>query len=84
MGLANRLAPAGGALAMAQEMATAMAVFPPQGLSHDRLSTYTQWGVPIGDAIEREFANRGDPNEAEKGAGRFVGGAGRHGAFSKG
>ena len=83
MGLANRLAPTGGALALAREMAAGIAQFPPQGLMHDRLSTYTQWGLPIGDAIEREFANRGEPGEAEQGAGRFVGGAGRHGAFAK-
>jgi len=83
MGLANRLTPTGGALALAREMAAGMAQFPPQGLNHDRLSTYTQWGLSIGDAIEREFANRGDPGEAEQGAGRFVGGAGRHGAFGK-
>jgi len=82
MGLANRLAPQGGALGMAQEMAAAMAQFPPQSLSHDRLSTYTQWGLPIKEAIDREFAHRGDPGEAEQGAGRFVGGAGRHGSFS--
>jgi enoyl-CoA hydratase/carnithine racemase len=82
MGLADRLAPQGGALAMAQEMAAAMAQFPPQSLSHDRLSTYTQWALPIEDAIDREFAHRGEPGEAEQGAGRFVGGAGRHGSFS--
>jgi enoyl-CoA hydratase len=82
MGLANRLVPAGDALATAREMAAAMAQFPPQSLRHDRMSTYTQWGLPIAEAIDREFAHRGDPGEAEQGAGRFVGGAGRHGAFS--
>jgi enoyl-CoA hydratase len=81
MGLANRLAPQGGALAMAQEMAAAMAKFPPQALSHDRLSTYTQWSLSAEDAIKREFAARANPAEAEQGAARFVGGAGRHGSF---
>ena len=81
MGLANRLAPQGEALAMAREMAAAMAAFPPQSLSHDRMSTYTQWSLPVKEAIDREFAHRGDPGEAEQGAGRFVGGAGRHGSF---
>ena len=82
MGLANRVVDQGGALAVAQEMAAAMAAFPPQSLSHDRLSTYTQWGLPIREAIDREFAARADPSEAESGAARFVGGAGRHGSFT--
>jgi enoyl-CoA hydratase len=81
MGLANRLAPQGGALAMAEEMAAAMAPFPPQALRHDRMSTYTQWSLPVAEAIDHEFAHRGEPGEAEEGAGRFVGGAGRHGTF---
>jgi hypothetical protein len=38
--------------------------------------------MTIEDAIDRGFAHRGGPGEAEQGAGRFVGGAGRHGSFS--
>lgn len=84
MGLANRVVEQGRALAVAQEMAAAMAEFPPQSLSHDRLSTYTQWSLPVREAIDREFAARADPSEAEAGAARFVGGAGRHGSFTDG
>jgi enoyl-CoA hydratase/carnithine racemase len=84
IGLANRLVPEGAALATAREMAAAMAEFPPQSLSHDRLSTYRQWGLPVADAIDQEFASRADAAEAEQGAARFVQGAGRHGAFQDG
>lgn len=82
MGLANRVVPEGEALRMAQEMAAAMAQFPPQALMHDRLSTYRQWSLPLDEAIAKEFAARANPSEAEAGASRFVGGAGRHGSFS--
>lgn len=82
MGLANRVAPTGQALVTAQEIAAAMAQFPPQALMHDRLSTYRQWSLPLDEAIAKEFAARANPSEAEAGASRFVGGAGRHGSFS--
>lgn len=48
----------------------------------DRLSTYRQWSLPLDEAIAKEFAAHANPSEAEAGASRFVGGAGRHGSFS--
>lgn len=84
MGLVNRLAPSGGALAVAKEMAHQMAAFPQRCMLVDRRSAYAQWDLPLAEALRQEGA-RGTPiveAEGEAGAARFSQGAGRHGRFS--
>ncbi len=82
-GLANRLAPAGQALAEAQALAAVLTRFPQTCMRSDRLSSYEQWGMDIAEALKNE-GRRGVPaltQEARKGAARFAGGKGRGGDF---
>ncbi|MGA2552909.1 MAG: crotonase/enoyl-CoA hydratase family protein [Burkholderiaceae bacterium] len=82
MGLANRVVPAGLALASAQKLAHEIAAFPQVCLRNDRLSVYEQQGLDAWDALGNEF-ERGlktlATGESEQGALRFKDGAGRHG-----
>jgi enoyl-CoA hydratase len=82
-GLANRVVPAGEALAAAQTLAAEIARFPQTCLRADRHSAFTQWDLPL-DAALRAEAVGGEPavhQEAEAGAARFAAGTGRGGAF---
>ena len=83
MGLADRLAPAGHALEAARELAHQLAGFPQIAMLSDRASTIDQWNYPEEEAIDREIAGARPAFEQDfqSGAGRFMGGAGRHGAF---
>ena len=83
IGLADRLVPAGGALAAAEELAHQLAGFPQMAMLSDRASAISQWDYREEEAIEREIAGAqaAFENEFQSGAGRFVGGAGRHGEF---
>lgn len=83
MGLANRLAPAGGALAAAQELARSLAAFPQLCLRHDRLSAYEQDGQDLDAALRNEWKHgqAALTVETRAGAARFAAGAGRHGDF---
>jgi enoyl-CoA hydratase len=80
MGLANRVVPAGEALAAAQELAAGLAAFPQSCLRSDRASVLEQWTAP--DPLATEFAH-GTRVLAEgiRGAARFAAGEGRGGAF---
>jgi len=82
-GLANRLVPAGQALAEAKALAEAIARFPQVCMRSDRRSSYEQWSFDLGGALTNE-ARRGMPAleaEAQKGAARFASGKGRGGDF---
>lgn len=84
MGLANRVVPAGQALAEAEKLALQMAAFPQQCMRGDRASAYAQWGMGQDDAIANEFRHglaTLQSGETVAGAGRFAEGAGRHGKF---
>lgn len=84
MGLANRLAEPGGALEAAQQLARELAAFPQLCLREDRMSSYEQWSMPLGDAITNEYRHGQTvvaSGETREGATRFREGAGRHGAF---
>ncbi|MGE5596826.1 MAG: crotonase/enoyl-CoA hydratase family protein [Hyphomicrobiales bacterium] len=84
MGLANRVVPAGTALAAAKELARQLAAFPQLCLRSDRLSSYEQWGMALGDALRNEYHHgKGtlDSGESREGAARFAAGAGRGGSF---
>jgi enoyl-CoA hydratase len=83
-GLANRVVPAGQARAEAEELARAIADFPPRCVRSDRRSAWEGVGLPLPAALANEFtlgkATR-DSGESLKGARRFASGAGRHGQF---
>ena len=82
MGLANRVAPKGGALAAALALATQLAAFPQSTMLADRASAYAQWDLPLAQALHQEW-ERGKHciGEGLQGAARFAAGAGRHGEF---
>jgi len=83
MGLVNRVVPRGTAREAAEALARQLAAFPQACMNADRLSAYTQDGLPLPEALLQEF-QRGVQvlqSEALPGAKRFAGGAGRHGKF---
>jgi enoyl-CoA hydratase len=82
-GLANRLVPAGQALAEAKALADMIAKFPQLCMRSDRRSSYEQWTLEQREALTNE-ARLGMPAlqaEAQKGAARFASGKGRGGDF---
>ena len=82
MGLCNRVAPTGQALAAALELAQQLCRFPQKTMLADRLSAYTQWNLDLPHALHQEW-ERGKLciGEGLQGAARFAAGAGRHGRF---
>ncbi len=82
MGLANRLAPNGGALNAAIELANELAALPQTCMRNDRLSALEQWDLSEAEAIRNEI-RRGlstiQSGETQSGAAAFSGGAGRSG-----
>ena len=82
-GLANRVVPAGQALAAAQTLAAEIAAFPQTCMKADRLSALSQWDLPLAEALTAEAIGGEAPvrEEAQAGAARFAAGAGRGGAF---
>lgn len=83
IGLANRLAPEGGALAAAQALAAEIARFPALCMKTDRMSAYRQWDFDLAEALRFEGREGAKPLKAEAAAGasRFAEGAGRGGRF---
>jgi enoyl-CoA hydratase len=83
IGLANRVVPAGQALAAAQELAAQLAGFPQVCLRSDRASVLDADGLDERAALSTEFAHgqQALAAEAAAGAARFAAGAGRHGTF---
>jgi len=82
MGLVNRLAPPGQALAVALALAQELAALPQRCLRNDRRSLLGQWDLPEAEALVREARLGRDTiasGETEAGTARFAGGAGRHG-----
>ncbi|MFI1252709.1 crotonase/enoyl-CoA hydratase family protein [Streptomyces netropsis] len=83
IGLANRLAPPGGARAAAEELAAEIARFPQTCLRGDRASVLDQEGLTEEAALASELSHgRTALAKAPEGAARFAAGAGRHGDFS--
>jgi enoyl-CoA hydratase len=86
IGLANRLAAPGEALAAAMELARQIAGFPQECLRNDRRSVLEQWDLSWEQATLNEvrlgMATIGT-GETLEGASRFAGGVGRHGRFGK-
>ena len=84
MGLANRVVPAGHALAAALEIAHGIATFPQTCMLSDRSSVHQQWDETLRGALELE-GRLGAPaltREGIAGAGRFAAGKGRGGSFA--
>ena len=85
IGLANRIAPEGGALEMAKELGRELAGFPWLCLVNDRKALLDSYDMPTETAHRNEFRlgqQVFDSGESKQGAGRFAGGAGRGGDFS--
>jgi enoyl-CoA hydratase len=83
-GLANRIAPTGGALDAAIALAADIARFPQLCLTLDRRSAYGGWSRDLHDAlVEESKTGRAALREASDGAGRFRDGAGRGGDFDR-
>lgn len=85
MGLANRLVPAGEALASARTLAHELSRFPQQCMCGDRLSAREQWSLDEPSAIDNEFRHGQATlrsGETVAGASRFRDGGGRHGGFT--
>jgi enoyl-CoA hydratase len=86
IGLVNRLVDPGKALAVAQEMAHALAAFPQYGLRADRMSLYEQWSLPWDEARRNELKHGLKAlasGESRAGAQRFTSGEGKHGSFNR-
>ena len=83
IGLADRLAPAGEALAMATELAHEIARFPQGAMLADRASLYAGLDLPLADALamETRISIRSRDADAIDGAAQFASGSGRHGQF---
>ncbi|HEV2365785.1 MAG TPA: crotonase/enoyl-CoA hydratase family protein [Caulobacteraceae bacterium] len=84
-GLANRLTPAGEALATAVALAKEIARFPRACMRADRASAYAGWSLELAQALKAE-ARRGAPivdKEGRAGAARFAAGKGRGGDFER-
>jgi enoyl-CoA hydratase len=82
IGLVERLAEPGRALADSQALAAEIASFPAGALRADRRSVYGQWSKSMEDATRSEFdvgAAVMSSGESLEGARRFARGAGRHG-----
>ncbi len=84
-GLADRLVPAGAALATARALAADIARFPQLCLRTDRLSACRQWDLPLDEALRAEgLAGEAPLREgAREGAARFAEGLGRGGRFDE-
>ncbi len=83
IGLAGRVVPVGQERAAAEALAAQVAAFPQACLRGDRMSVLDGEGVPEGEAMAREWEHgmRSYAADAEQGAARFAGGAGRGGSF---
>jgi enoyl-CoA hydratase len=83
MGLVNRVTAPGRALEVAIDVARLIASFPQRCMRSDRLSAYEQWSMDWNAATLNEFRRGSEvvaSGETLQGAGKFAGGAGRHGA----
>ncbi len=83
IGLVNRVVPAGQERQAAEELAAGIARFPRTCLRHDRLSLLEQEGLSEEEALANEWRHGmiSFAADAESGARRFAGGAGRGGSF---
>jgi enoyl-CoA hydratase/carnithine racemase len=82
IGLVNELVPPGGHLERALELAETIATFPQATMLSDRRAALEGSGTPLAEGLALEARLGNEVLEvAARGAARFAGGAGRHGAF---
>jgi len=83
IGLANRVVPPGTAREAAEQLAREMSAFPQTCLRNDRASVHHQHGQSEIEAMHFELGVGLESlaSDAQTGAARFAGGAGRHGEF---
>jgi enoyl-CoA hydratase len=85
MGLANRLVPPGQALPEAIALAREIASRPQAALRSDRLCSYEQWSMPLGEALGAEYrhgiATIGT-GQLQGGLERYASGSWRQGKFT--
>jgi enoyl-CoA hydratase len=84
IGLANYLAPKGGALDKALEIAAQLSAFPQLCMRNDRLSSIGQWSLDWDQATAAEIALGMEvlrSGASQQGAARFAAGEGRGGRF---
>ena len=82
IGLANEVVPDGRHLERALELAERLAAFPQETMLADRRAMLEGTRMPWAEALEQEYRLGREVMEvAARGAGRFAGGQGRHGAF---
>jgi len=87
MGLVNRLVEPGQALASALVLAGELCRLPQDCMRHDRLSVYEQAGLPLGEALAREFEHGVESLSSREfidGVRGFTEGRGRHGGRVEG
>lgn len=84
IGACEQIVPAGESRQAAEAMAQEIARFPQICARADRRSVYLQHGLPVREALRREWYNglKALSREGVGGAGRFNDGLGRHGDFS--
>ncbi len=85
IGACEHVVPNGQARQAAEALAHEIARFPQACVRADRRSVFLQRGLPVRDAMKREWSNGLEALKREgiSGAGRFVRGVGRHGDFTK-
>lgn len=85
IGMCEQLTEPGGARAAAERMAHDIARFPQAAVRADRRSVIEAHGLPIREALRREWANGVEAHfqQGADGAARFAGGLGRHGDFDR-
>jgi enoyl-CoA hydratase len=84
IGLANRIAPSGGALDAALELAAQLSAFPQLCMRNDRLSALDQWSMDRDTAQANEIRYGMETlrsGQSQEGAARFAAGEGRGGRF---
>lgn len=85
IGMCEEVTESGGARFAAERMAQTIARFPQAAVRTDRRSILETYGVPVREALRREWANGVEAHfqEGAAGAARFASGLGRHGDFGK-
>lgn len=82
IGLADRVVGEGSARQAAEALGHEIAAFPQPTMRADRASVFEGLGLPVDEALRREFERGVEVlEEARRGAGRFAVGEGRQGVF---
>jgi len=85
IGMCEKVVEEGSALPAAQAMAHEIARFPQAAVRADRRTVHEAYGLPLREAMRREWHNGVDAHfqEGATGAGRFAAGLGRGGDFNR-